>query len=288
MSSTTTPRRHFVKKLLAPVLGERSYSVLQAVAMGWDIKRGAWWEPELELIARVVREGDTAIDIGANFGLWAYYFSKAVGPSGKVYSFEPIPFTARTFRLIARVLGFSQNVELVTKGCGAKNETVKFTVPVMDTGAISAGLVHMRGRNDERPGRDKHAPFPKTKDIECEVVAIDDYLPQLERVSLVKCDIEGADLFAMRGAVATLKKHKPVVVIEITPWFLEGFGLRVADVVSFFEELGYRCYAYDDGGRLVPTATDAIIEDNWVFVHPENDARVRAIMTEPSRGEHLA
>ena len=105
MSTTTTARRHFVKKLLAPFLGERTYSVLQAEAIGWDLRRGAWWEPEIELVARVVREGDTAIDIGANFGLWAHYMAKAVGKTGKVYSFEPIPFTARTFRLIARALG---------------------------------------------------------------------------------------------------------------------------------------------------------------------------------------
>jgi FkbM family methyltransferase len=279
MASNSLPRR-IVKKLLAPVLGESTYSLFQAVAMGWDIKRGAWWEPELELIERVVREGDTAIDIGANFGLWAYYLSRAAGRTGRVYSFEPIPFTARTFRLIARGLGFSNNVELVAKGCGETTGTVTFSVPVMETGAISAGLVHMRGRNDERPGREQFARFPQTKDVECDVVTIDSYLPNLERLSLVKCDVEGADLFALRGARATLEKHKPVVVVEITPWFLEGFGLSVVDVVSFFEELGYRCYRYDDGGRLIPTPTDAIVEDNWIFVHPDNASRVRGLFVE--------
>lgn len=279
MASNSLPRR-IVKKLLAPVLGDRTYSVLQAVAMGWDIKRRAWWEPELELVDRVVREGDAAIDIGANFGLWAYYLSRAVGPSGKVTSFEPIPFTAKTFRLIARGLRFDRNVELVAKGCGETSGTITFTVPVMDTGAISAGLVHMHGRNDDRPGREKHARFPKTKDVECEVVTIDEYLPNVERLSLVKCDVEGADLYALRGARRTLEKHKPVVIVEITPWFLEGFGLSVVDVVSFFDELGYRCYRYDDGGRLVPTPTDAIVEDNWVFVHPDNASRVRSLFVE--------
>ncbi|MBX3205819.1 MAG: FkbM family methyltransferase [Labilithrix sp.] len=279
MASNSLPRR-VVKKLLAPVLNESMYSVMQALAMGFDIKRKTWWEPELELVDRVVRDGDTAIDIGANFGLWAYYLSRACGPSGKVYSFEPIPFTARTFRLIARGLGFDRNVELVAKGCGETSGKVVFTVPVMDTGAISAGLVHMRGRNDDRPGREKHARFPKTKDIECEVVTVDGHLPSVERLSLVKCDVEGADLYALRGARETLKKHKPVVIVEITPWFLEGFGLSVVDVVSFFEELGYHCFRYDDGGRLVPTPAEAIVEDNWVFVHPQNDGRVRALFVE--------
>lgn len=272
--------RRIAKKLLAPLLSESTYSVVQALAMGWDIKRGSWWEPELELVDRVVREGECAIDIGANFGLWAFYLSRAVGRQGRVYSFEPIPFTAKTFRLIARGLGFRENVELIAKGVGDQSGTMIFKVPVMDTGAISAGLVHMQGRNDDRPGREKHARFPATKDVTCEIVTIDEHLPNLERLTLVKCDVEGADLFALRGAKKTLEKHKPVVIVEITPWFLEGFGLSVLDVVSFFDDLGYRCYRYDDGGRLVPTPADAIVEDNWVFVHPENAERVKSLFVE--------
>src|SRR6476469_1137711 len=98
MAANSLPRR-VIKKLLAPVLGERSYAVFQALAMGWDIRSGSWTEPELELIPLAVRPGDTVLDIGANFGLYAYHMGRAVGPSGKVYCFEPIPFTATTFRI---------------------------------------------------------------------------------------------------------------------------------------------------------------------------------------------
>jgi FkbM family methyltransferase len=277
MAANSLPRR-VIKKLIAPVLNDRTYSLFQAVAMGWDIRSGSWWEPELELIDRVVRDGDVVLDIGANYGLWAYHLSRAVGRSGKVYSFEPVPFTAQTFRLIGRALGFLGNVELVNKGCGETAGRIEFTQPMQQNGAISAGLVHMVGRNDQRPGREKHARFEQTRNIECDVIAIDAFLPTLERVSLVKCDIEGADLYAMRGARRLLQRHKPVVIIEITPWFLEGFGLKVADVYGFFEELGYRCYRYDDGGHLISAAAADIVEDNWVFVHPDNADRLRPIL----------
>lgn len=285
MSANSLPRR-FVKKLVAPLLGERSYSVLQAVAMGWDIRRGSWFEPELELLPLAVREGETAIDIGANFGLYAYHLSRAVGSSGRVWSFEPIPFTARTFRLVQRGLGFRNNVVLVAKGCGENSGRMTFTVPVMDTGAISAGLVHM-GRNDDRPGKEQRANY-KTREVACDVVTIDEFLVDARDVSFIKCDIEGADLFAMRGARKTLERHHPTVVIEITPWYLEGFGLRVEDVTSFFDGLGYRCYRFDNGtphGRyvrqldpthprkLVPAGPQDIVEDNWVFVHPARRER---------------
>lgn len=290
MAGNSLPRR-IAKRLLAPVLNEATYSVLQAVAMGWDIRRGAWYEAELELLPLALRAGESAVDIGANFGLYAYHLSRAVGRDGKVWSFEPIPFTARTFKIIQRALGFRDNVELVAKGCGERSERVKFTVPVMATGAISAGLVHM-GRNDDRPGKGKHANYA-TREVECEVVALDDFLDGARDVALVKCDIEGADLFAMRGARRLLEKHHPTVIIEITPWYLEGFGIAVKDVTGFFESLGYRCYRYDNGSpvgsykkhdtdparrRLVPTLAEGIYEDNWVFIHPERAERFKTLL----------
>jgi FkbM family methyltransferase len=268
-----SPFRRMLKRALAPVLNEATYSSIQAVAKARDITSGSWTEPELALCHMVLRDGESAIDIGANFGLWSYHMARAVGRSGQVHAFEPVPFTARTFRKVARRLGFSRNVTLHEAGCGEQSGQVEFTVPVMNSGAISAGLVHM-GRNDARPGKEIHARFDKTKTIVAKVVTIDEAVPDISRLALLKCDIEGADLFAMRGARRTLETHKPVVVIEITPWFLEGFGLRVADVTDFFEQLGYRCFHFDDDGRLTPASSDTIVEDNWVFIHPDREDRL--------------
>jgi FkbM family methyltransferase len=275
MAANSLPRR-IAKKVLAPLLNERTYAVLQAFAMAKDIRQRTWYEPELELIDHAVRPDDTVLDIGANFGLYAHYLDRAVGRSGKVYSFEPIPFTARTFGFVGRLLRW-RNVELVAKGCAEQSGKLTFTLPVMDTGAISAGLVHAKGRNDARDGKEKHARFEKTRDVECDVVAVDEFLPPSADVSLIKCDIEGADLFAMRGARRTLARCKPVVIIEINPWFLEGFGLKVADLVGFFQELGYRLYRYE-GRRLHPARVEDVVEDNWVFVHPERSDRVRGLL----------
>ena len=94
MAADSLPRR-IAKRTLAPVLNETAYEVLQALAMTYDIWSGGLSEPELELIEYAVREGETAIDIGANYGLYSYYLSRAVGSDGHVYAFEPIPYTAR-------------------------------------------------------------------------------------------------------------------------------------------------------------------------------------------------
>ena len=277
--SADSPLRRVLKSLLAPILNETTYSHIQAVAKARDIANASWTEPEIDLCNLVLRDGDTAVDIGANFGLWSYHMSRAVGRSGKVYAFEPVPFTATTFGKVARRLGFAHNVDLHEAGCGEKAGEIEFTLPVSESGAIISGLVHMR-RDDARPGKEEHLPYGKTRTIRCPVVRLDDELADADRISLLKCDIEGADLFAMRGAKALLERHKPVVVIEVDSWYLQGFGLTVKDLTDFFGGLGYRSYRYD-GSSLAPTGTTEDDENNWVFVHPANSERLAAIM--PSR-----
>lgn len=268
--------RRIVKRALAPVVNTRGYQVLQSVAMGWDIRSGQWHEPELDLIQYVVKPGDTVLDIGANFGVYSYYLSSAVGPNGCVYAFEPIPTTCNSFRMIAKVLRL-QNVELFEKACGDKPGVLKFTVPLQENGAIIPGIVHMSGRNNSRAGKERHARFERHKEVECEVIVIDDFLPTLERVSFIKCDVEGADFYALRGARKTIERNKPLVVTEINPWFLDGFGVDLKEFVGFFEAMGYRLYRFIDG-RLELTPIEAVEEDNWIFVHEDKKLDVAALL----------
>ena len=270
--------RQLLKKVLFPILNERIFRFAQCLAKAWDIRTGSWSEPELDLIPFAVREGDTVLDIGANYGLYSYYLSRAVGPSGHVYAFEPVPFTNATFRLISKILDF-RNVELIPKGCGDRAGRVAFTLPIQASGAISAGLAHIAKRDNERPGKDKHFKYDTTREIWCEVVVLDKFLPQLSNLSFIKSDIEGADLLALRGAEKIIEQHHPTVLCEINPWFLEGFGLRLQEFLEFFFSKGYSMYSYEviDGHKLLKAIMteniEDILEDNYLFVHPHRADR---------------
>ena len=275
MSANSLPRR-IIKRALAPVVGTRPYQLAQTLSMGWDIRTGNWHEPELDLIAHVVQPGDNAIDIGANYGLYSYHLSRSVGPHGKVHAFEPIPYTCKSFRQIARLLRLD-NVDIIEKGCGDVARMATFNLPIQDNGAIIAGTVHLGARNNERAGKEQHARFEKTKQIECEIVVVDDYLGVLDRVSFLKCDIEGADYYALRGARRIIEKNLPLVVCEINPWFLDGFGVKLDELVGFFTDRGYSLYRFK-GGRLLETPIADVVEDNWVFVHRDRRAPVAGLM----------
>lgn len=276
MAANSMPRR-MLKRILAPLLSEDLYRVVQAVAMGWDIRSGSLTEPELDLIPLGVRQGEAVIDIGANYGLYSYHFSRAVGAGGKVYAFEPIPFTARTHSLIGKGLRFD-NVELFNKGCGDKPGTLTFRIPIAESGSIMAGVVHQAARDNERDGRMQHARFERSREVQCDIVTVDDTVPIGPReISMIKCDIEGADYYALKGAAKIIEKHKPTVISEINPWFVEGFGLTVAQLVGFFTDQGYKLYRYENK-QLIETPVEKVVEDNWVFVHPSRAERFRAIM----------
>jgi FkbM family methyltransferase len=272
--------RRLVKGLLYPVLNEHTYQYMQAVSKAWDIRSGKWNEPELELIPYAVAPGETALDLGANYGLYAYHISRHIGSSGRVYAFEPVPFTYQTLVLVARLLRL-RNVEIVPVGCSDNEGEITFTIPVQASGAIAAGLAYIGGRNDDREGKEKQVRWSSTRDVQARVVRLDDFLPPMEQLSLIKCDIEGAELFAFRGAEHTVDRHLPSVICEINPWYLEGFGVKLEELTNYFLEKGYELYHYrnDEGrGRLRRVEPSEVEEDNYAFIHPSRRDRFAAVL----------
>lgn len=276
MASDSSVRR-IVKRSANRLLGERGYAWLQAVAMARDIRSGAVAEPELALLS-AVRPSETVIDVGANYGFWAVPMARAVGSRGRVLAFEPVPFTVAALRRVLRLLRV-RNVDVRAVACSDAPGTLALRVPVQGTGAISAGQAHFAGRDDDRAGHEQHVRWPESRLVSCEVVRLDDVVPRDADVSLIKCDVEGAELQVLEGAAALLARCKPIVVAEINPWFLEGFELSVPVLLDRLGAMGYRCHRLDAGtDRLVPVGVDDVDEDNYVFVHDDRRDRVAALL----------
>lgn len=271
--------RRAMKRVLYPLMSDGLYQYIQCAAKAWDIRSGEWREPEMELIPYAVSAGETALDIGANFGVYAYHLSRTVGRSGKVYAFEPVPFTYQTLRKVAALLRLT-NVEIVAKGCSDQDGDIEFQVPVAESGALSTGVAYAASRNDDRPGKETQVRWSSTRSVKAEVVALDTYLPDVPTISLIKCDIEGAEPLAFRGARKLLDRHLPTIICEINPWYLEGFGLKLeVDLLDPLYARGYELFHYDDSQRvLVPKTPGQIIEDNYVFIHPSRRHRLAKLL----------
>lgn len=275
-----SPFRRLVKRILQPILPEFAYVALQAPVIASDILSGAWNEPETDLAALALRPGETAIDVGANFGMFTWHLSKAVGPAGRVFSFEPLPFTARVFRAVTGRLAL-ENVTFFDQGCSDKAGRVALTVPLQPSGGFATGLAHVSGRADDRPGKETQVRWAATRDVSVELVALDACLPSLRDLALIKCDIEGAEPLAFRGAKKLLSDFYPTVICEINPWYLEGFGFALSDLLEPFQTLGYEFFRY--GGpagalRLERVSEADMVEDNYIFIHPTRLERFQSIL----------
>ncbi len=150
------------------------YSRLQR-CMAWDIRNGNWREPELKLLPYAVHAGETALDIGANFGVYCYYLSRAVGAKGQVFGFEPIPFTFSVLSYVRRLLRL-RNVRLFNYGCSNVAGLVTFTVPLQDSGGVSAGQAHIGTRNDDHAGKEKQVRWKATREIPATLIKLDEFL----------------------------------------------------------------------------------------------------------------
>jgi len=178
--------------------------------------RGLWFElnprtgrsylrgdAEMEVqktLAENLRPGMIFYDLGANIGLFSLLAARAVGPTGRVFSFEPDPEIAtRLTRNVER--NEFQNVAIVSKGVWSGTERRAFAP------SDSSSPDHGTGSfvTDGNP----------TGTVLLDCVALDDFVREAPAPQAIKCDVEGAELEVLRGAENTLRGHRPWILCEM-------------------------------------------------------------------------
>ncbi len=268
MASVNSPIRRFIKPILFKLLNKRGYKWMQYYAKKKDITHRLVEEIEMELLPVLLNPGDEVLDIGANYVYYTERMAKLV-PQGRVYAFEPIPFTWEVASMLVKKFRL-KNVNLYKKGVGQKTETMRFSVPKMSYGTMATGLAHMASRNDELLKGTGHYVSEKNDEFEAEVVDIDSFLlPELKNLHFIKIDIEGAEYFALKGMEKTLEKFRPVILIEIVDLYLKSFGIDLAFFQQYIENtLGYRIYKYDQPSKkLFPQVGLISDERNFILIH---------------------
>lgn len=188
------------------------------------IRRGQIFEREVvEAAKRYITPGSVVLDIGSNFGQMAVEFSKAAGPQGTVHCFEANDFV---FELLKRNLllnGADRAVAHFGAVWHTSGQELFFPDPDFKRfGSYGSYGVDPKARAGKR----------------VETLAIDD-LGIEGRVSFIKVDIQGSDIFAMRGARATILRDKPVLIFEFEAQFQKEFNTSFQDYQDFIREIGY-------------------------------------------------
>ena len=207
-------------------------------------------EPEdYELIRRLVKPGDTILDIGANFGFYAVSLAKALGTQTQVYAFEPHPHTfGRLSRHIA--LNGLTNVQAYLVGLSDTVDLFEIRFEPQNTGGAYL------------------APPAALADTQrlVQVTTLDRFVQEhkLTRVDFVKVDIEGHEYRFLKGARDTLTRFLPPMMMEFSPHHLARSGQSMEAMLAELKAIGYREFFYRDGDRIRPFTTSAFKSD-WLF-----------------------
>jgi FkbM family methyltransferase len=224
-----------------------------ASCIGAEIERtGAWELATTQALLRIVRPGMHVVDVGANLGWFTLLFARAVGPQGVVWAFEPVAGFREQLTWHLRQNGLQDRVRVVP--CALGDVSTERAIAVGE----SSATLHWTGTQ---------AP-PETEVVS--VRPLDLLVPRLgiERVDLVKVDVDGHEPAFLRGAAATLARFRPPLCVEFAQHCLDVCGADVRDEARLLESQGY---VLCDERDLLPFPTRAhFLRDCGNFDHSAN------------------
>jgi FkbM family methyltransferase len=205
------------------------------------------YEPELlRLIADRVPAGGYCLDVGANVGAIALALADRVGPTGRVYAFEPGPFL------------FERLVRNVRRNPGLGDVLTPVNLGVSDR----PGELFW----NEDPTNRGNASMYESTGTRVRVVPLDEFFAAhpLPRLDFVKIDVEGMEYEVLRGGRETLRQHRPMLYLETLREFEKIRGLPLfARIEELLSEIGYALYKPVGRGDLART-TSADLGHNTV------------------------
>jgi len=223
-------------------------------------EQGDWFEHEMPFVRTLVGQGMNAIDIGANFGVYALALARCVGAAGHVWAFEPTPYVAAALRQSCVENHYAQ-VEVIEAAVAERSGRGQ----LLDRGG--AELQQIILVNDTAAGVGAVA-----------VTSLDDWadVTGFACIEFVKVDAEGQEVGIVRGGQTFFTIQSPLVMAE----YLNG-AERNDEMIGAFADLGYGAWRLVPSLQiLVPVASD---DEILIDAPPLN-----LFFCKPDRAEALA
>ena len=182
-------------------------------------------DDEMFYVAKLMRGNGRFLDIGSNIGIWAYFMRNKFS---KIDAYEPISEITERFRS----LNFD-HINIHDVALSNNIGKLKFFIPLDANGTKQTGLSsleHRHGKCEERI---------------VDVKTLDTYA--FDDVKLIKVDVEGHEQSVILGAIETLRKCSPILVVEIEQRHLE---CDISDVFKTILELNYEGFFLVEGNLI--------------------------------------
>jgi FkbM family methyltransferase len=194
-------------------------------------------------VRRCVSTGDTALDIGANAGYYTLPLAQFVGPTGRVVAFEP---TQWAYEKLQANVGLNDFANIRTEKLALSDSAAERDIASSET-AFRASWPLAGG--------------PQLRPAELvQFVRLDDYVrgENIDSVDFVKIDVDGFELRVLRGAVETLRRFRPPVLVEIGKETEAEVGDDPLELVRLLDQLGY--VFYDEEWKTRLGSPEAVVD----------------------------
>lgn len=204
-----------------------------AIRAGWlrHVMIAATQQHHLELVEPFkpfIPPDAVVIDVGAHAGQFAKLFAK-MAPRGVVHAFEPSPYARSVLTLALRFSGAAA-VRVHPVGLSDSPGELALHTPIKKRGGMGFGLAHLGGSGEGEVG---HRVSLTTLDLFAEA-------ERLERLDFIKADIEGWEAHMLRGGMATVRRFRPAIFLEVDDALLARAGAAPSEIWSLLAPLGYR------------------------------------------------
>jgi FkbM family methyltransferase len=220
-------------------IGDREY--LRSLASG------GWEQLNVSLFREAIRPGMVVADVGAHIGYFALTAAKIVGPYGRVWAFEPNPDSLRYLRRSAERNGL---VERVT------------ALPIAVSDATGTAEFHLAPGNRMSSGLFVKHDFERT--VRVETGCLDDLVRGA--VDVMKMDVEGAEVRALRGMPRILRQLS-TLCIECNPPFLRSSGSSADELLELLDDAGLKVQAIDERKRRLRPVEAADLSGGYLNLY---------------------
>ena len=194
---------------------------------------GTYEGAELKVLNEHLSENSAFIDIGANFGLYSLSASKKITNSGKIICFEPYP---ENYQALMKNISINNLSKIITE-----NKAV---------GDSQGKLKLYYQPNENNLGMVSASYIENSVVHEVEVISLDKYLETqpLNKIDLIKIDVEGFEYHVLSGMKKTLSTYSPKILIEI--FDVDDSNIDGQKAHDFLTQMGYTKHFIDDNGKL--------------------------------------
>jgi FkbM family methyltransferase len=209
-------------------MSRRNYDYLRLLKTIFNYRCGIEYEIS-GMLPYLVGESDIVFDIGANIGQYACWLKDLVGSSGRVFCFEPERANCKMLKKMKRLLHMD-SVEILNIALSHTSGRQKLYVPILRDRVVIATRAALR------PVEMKYENV-KFDVEEVEIDTIDNVVKKMKipRLNLIKCDAEGEEIRIIEGGEETVKRLKPLLILEIH---------YMNEELNYIYDLGYVSFVY--------------------------------------------